>query len=132
MSCSGSDESRAAATTTSSSSSSSSSSTTAASVWYLQDSEMYVLLMRCLLHRLDWEAAVHLTVKMQTCNHYSYAMDHELTTIFSEIGDPAGCLAFKVATKLFDGRINRDGQTRRDDFHKTHQQKQEEQEDYGV
>ncbi|KPI90432.1 hypothetical protein ABL78_0508 [Leptomonas seymouri] len=86
-------------------------------VWYLQNTGMYLLLIRCLLHRLDWEAAVHLTRKMTQHATYNYMMDHELTTIFREIGDPAGCLAFKVATKLFDGRITKDGQTKRDKFH---------------
>ncbi|KPA83102.1 putative mitochondrial hypothetical protein [Leptomonas pyrrhocoris] len=86
-------------------------------VWYLQNTGMYLLLVRCLLHRLDWEAAVHLTRKMSQHTAYNYMMDHELTTIFREIGDPAGCLAFKVATKLFDGRIIKDGPTKRDRFH---------------
>lgn len=85
-------------------------------VWYLQNTGMYLLLTRCLLHRLDWEAAVHLTRKMTQHATYNYMMDHELTTIFREIGDPAGCLAFKVATKLFDGRITKDGQTKRERF----------------
>lgn len=85
--------------------------------WYVQSSEMYMALMRCLLYRLDWEAAAHLTAKMLECNSYSYLMDQELTTIFKEIGDPAGCLAFKVATKLFDGRILTDGQQKRDRRH---------------
>jgi hypothetical protein len=86
-------------------------------VWYLQNTGMYLLLTRCLLHRLDWEAAVHLTRKMLQHASYNYMMDHELTTIFKEIGDPAGCLAFKVATKLFDGRITKDGQAKRNKFH---------------
>ncbi|KAG5498604.1 hypothetical protein JKF63_02890 [Porcisia hertigi] len=86
-------------------------------VWYLQNTDMFLLLIRCLLHRLDWEAAAHLTRKMTQHSSYTYLMDHELTTIFREIGDPAGCLAFKVATKLFDGRITKDGQTKRERFH---------------
>lgn len=85
--------------------------------WYLRNTDMYLLLMRCLLHRLDWEAAAHLTSKMLEHSSYTYLMDHELTIVFREIGDPAGCLAFKVATKLFDGRITRDGQTKRERFH---------------
>nr|CCC48396.1 conserved hypothetical protein [Trypanosoma vivax Y486] len=85
--------------------------------WYLRDSEMYLLLMRCLIHRLDWEAAAHLTIKTMENLSYTYMMDHELTLMFKEIGDPAGCLAFKVATKLFDGRIIKDGQSKRDKFH---------------
>lgn len=85
--------------------------------WYLQNTDMFLLLVRCLLHRLDWEAAAHLTRKMTQHTNYTYLMDHELTTIFREIGDPAGCLAFKVATKLFDGRITKDGQTKRERFH---------------
>ncbi|CCW61700.1 unnamed protein product [Phytomonas sp. EM1] len=86
-------------------------------LWYLRNAQMYMLLMRCLLHRLDWEAAAHLTIKMQEHTTYTYLMDHELTTIFKEIGDPAGCLAFKVATGLFDGRIMQDGQSKRKQFH---------------
>ncbi|CAM40253.1 conserved hypothetical protein [Leishmania braziliensis MHOM/BR/75/M2904] len=86
-------------------------------VWYLQNTDMFLLLLRCLLHRLDWETAAHLTRKMTQHANYTYLMDHELTTIFREIGDPAGCLAFKVATKLFDGRITKDGQTKRERFH---------------
>ncbi|ESL11267.1 hypothetical protein TRSC58_00987 [Trypanosoma rangeli SC58] len=85
--------------------------------WYLRDSEMYLLLLRCLIHRLDWEAAVHLTLKTMENLTYTYMMDHEVTLMFQEIGDPAGCLAFKVATKLFDGRILKDGQSKRDKFH---------------
>lgn len=85
--------------------------------WYLKSSDVYVLLMRCLLHRLDWEAAAHLTSKMLEYSTYTYLTDHELSLIFREIGDPAGFLAFKVATKLFDGRIMRDGQTKREQFH---------------
>ncbi|RNF16578.1 uncharacterized protein Tco025E_05133 [Trypanosoma conorhini] len=85
--------------------------------WYLRDSEMYLLLLRCLIHRLDWEAAVHLTLKTMENLTYTYMMDHEVTLMFKEIGDPAGCLAFKVATKLFDGRILKDGQSKRDKFH---------------
>ncbi|KAG5497861.1 hypothetical protein GH5_02653 [Leishmania sp. Ghana 2012 LV757] len=86
-------------------------------VWYLHNTDMFLLLIRCLLHRLDWEAAAHLTRKMTQHTSYTYLMDHELAAIFREIGDPAGCLAFKVATKLFDGRITKDGQTKRDRFH---------------
>ncbi|KAG5472316.1 hypothetical protein LSCM1_03715 [Leishmania martiniquensis] len=86
-------------------------------VWYLHNTDMFMLLIRCLLHRLDWEAAAHLTRKMTQHTSYTYLMDHELTAIFREIGDPAGCLAFKVATKLFDGRITKDGQTKREKFH---------------
>ncbi|EKF37926.1 hypothetical protein MOQ_001866 [Trypanosoma cruzi marinkellei] len=85
--------------------------------WYLRDTEMYLLLLRCLIHRLDWEAAVHLTLKTMENLTYTYMMDHEVTLMFKEIGDPAGCLAFKVATKLFDGRIIKDGQSKRDKFH---------------
>ncbi|KEG13504.1 hypothetical protein DQ04_00971140 [Trypanosoma grayi] len=85
--------------------------------WYLRDSEMYLLLLRCLIHRLDWEAAVHLTLKTMENLTYTYMMDHEVTLMFKEIGDPAGCLAFKVATKLFDGRIVKDGQSKREKFH---------------
>lgn len=85
-------------------------------VWFLQNTGMFLLLVRCLLHRLDWEAAAHLTRKMTVYSTYTYQMDQELTTIFKEIGDPAGCLAFKVATKLFDGRINKDGRTKQENF----------------
>ncbi|PWV13741.1 hypothetical protein C3747_41g226 [Trypanosoma cruzi] len=85
--------------------------------WYLRDTEMYLLLLRCLIHRLDWEAAVHLTLKTMENLTYTYMMDHEVTLMFKEIGDPAGCLAFKVATKLFDGRIIKDGQSKREKFH---------------
>lgn len=85
--------------------------------WYLRDAEMYLLLMRCLIHRLDWEAAAHLTIKTMESLTYTYMMDHEVTLMFKEIGDPAGCLAFKVATKLFDGRILKDGQSKREKFH---------------
>ncbi|CCW68003.1 unnamed protein product [Phytomonas sp. Hart1] len=85
--------------------------------WYLYNTHMYMLLMRCFLHRLDWEAAAHLTIQMQDYSSYTYLMDHELTSIFKEIGDPAGCLAFKVATGLFDGRIMHDGQVKRKQFH---------------
>ncbi|ORC90978.1 uncharacterized protein TM35_000074020 [Trypanosoma theileri] len=85
--------------------------------WYLRDSEMYLLLMRCLIHRLDWEAAAHLTLKTMENLTYTYMMDHDVTLMFREIGDPAGCLAFKVATKLFDGRILKDGQSKRERFH---------------
>jgi len=85
-------------------------------VWFLQNTDMFLLLIRCLLHRLDWEAAAHLTRRMTVHSTYTYAMDQELTTIFKEVGDPAGCLAFKVATKLFDGRITKDGQTKREKF----------------
>lgn len=74
-------------------------------IWYLQNAEMYVSLMRCLLYRLDWEAAVHLTSKIHEFNIYNHFVDAQLNAIFVEIGDPAGCLPFKVATKLFDGRI---------------------------
>lgn len=84
--------------------------------WYLQNTGMYLMLVRCLLHRLDWEAAVHLTRRMTQYAAYTHMMDHELTTIFREIGDPAGCLAFKVATKLFDGRITKDGHSKRESF----------------
>ncbi|EPY23315.1 hypothetical protein STCU_07766 [Strigomonas culicis] len=86
-------------------------------MWFLQNTDMYLVLMRCLLHRLDWEAAVHLTTKMLEHSTYTFMVDHELTRIFQEIGDPAGCLAFKVATKLFDGRITRHGQTKREQYH---------------
>lgn len=86
-------------------------------LWFVRNTDMYLTLMRCLLHRLDWEAAAHLTTRMLEQSSYTYAMDHELTLLFREAGDPAGCLAFKVATKLFDGRIMRDGQTRREQYH---------------
>ncbi|EPY38815.1 hypothetical protein AGDE_05114 [Angomonas deanei] len=85
--------------------------------WYVQNTDMYVLLMRCLLYRLDWEAAVELTTRMLQHSTYTFLVDHEITMIFRDIGDPAGCLAFKVAAKLFDGRITRDGQTKREKYH---------------
>ena len=32
-------------------------------------------------------------------------MDSDMTQFFDEIGDPTGAVCFKMATKLFDGRI---------------------------
>ncbi|KAK7194212.1 hypothetical protein NESM_000335300 [Novymonas esmeraldas] len=86
-------------------------------VWYLRNTDMFLQLVRCLLHRLDWEAAADLTRRLTQHTSYTYLMDHALTTVFREIGDPAGCLAFKVATKLFDGRITTDGPAKREKFH---------------
>lgn len=85
--------------------------------WFLKNTDIYLLLMRCLLQRLDWEAAVELTHRMLEETSYTYKMDSELTRIFREVGDPSGCLAFKAATNLFDGRIIRDGQVKRKQFH---------------
>lgn len=86
-------------------------------LWYLKNTDMYLLLLQCLLHRLDWEAAVDLTLRMLEHTKFTHKMDHAVTRIFKEIGDPAGCLAFKVATRLFDGRIVHDGQVKRTQFH---------------
>jgi hypothetical protein len=74
--------------------------------WYLRDAAMYSALMRCLIHRLDWEAMVELTIKSVKNFEFSHQLDAELLRYFSEIGDAGGCVAFKVATKLYDGRIN--------------------------
>jgi hypothetical protein len=85
--------------------------------WFYRDPEMFLGLLRCLVYRLDWEAAVQLT--MRSVQHFDFTslMDHELQTMFNEIGDPFGALLFKTATKLYDARIVVDGASKREHFH---------------
>ena len=139
-----------------------SSSSISGRAWYLDDIEMFELLLKNLLYRLDWENAAKLTLLMTqtprskrsrdhldkvkgskynnrnqktfsdvissrtTDDHdadvslgdssvvpdpasgnaeWSFLTDHHVSKMFADIGDPGGFLPFKVATKLFDGRI---------------------------
>eukprot|EP00796_Vickermania_ingenoplastis_P005847 gene5847-4170_t len=70
-------------------------------VWYLHNTDMFFTAAA---------AAVDLTLRVREKTSVTYRMDQAITGFFREIGDPAGCLAFKVATKLFDGRIMNEGQ----------------------
>lgn len=79
--------------------------------WHLKDPEMLLLLLRCVVHRLDWEAASQLVLMAIPAHcELTFLMDHEISQMFWEIGDPAGGLAFKTATKLYDGRIAEEGE----------------------
>jgi hypothetical protein len=84
--------------------------------WYARDTEVYILLMRCLIHRLDWDACVDLTMKMIKSCQYTALMDQELIGFFWEAGDPLGLLALKIATKIYDGRISVEAKSKREKF----------------
>ena len=84
--------------------------------WYYRDTEVYVLLMRCLIHRLDWDASVDLTLKLVETASYTALIDQELIGYFAEMGDPMGLLALKIVTKIYDGRIHVDAKSKRDRF----------------
>ncbi len=85
--------------------------------WYYRDPEMFLGLLRCLVYRLDWEAAVQLTVRSVQNFEFTSLMDQELQAMFTDIGDPFGALLFKTATKLYDARIVADSASKREHFH---------------
>lgn len=73
--------------------------------WYAKEAEAYLLLLRCLLQRLDWEGAVGLTTSALESLSFNAEMDNKLCGLFEEIGDPFGAICFKMQTRIFDGRI---------------------------
>lgn len=85
--------------------------------WFYRDPEMFLGLLRCLVYRLDWEAAVQLTMRSVQNFDFTFVMDQELQTMFNEIGDPFGSLLFKTATKVYDARIVVDSASKREHFH---------------
>lgn len=91
-------------------------------LWYLKNTDMYLVILRCMLHRLDFEGAVKLTKKLTQETRFTHKMDNVLNQCFQEIGDPAGSLVFKVVAGLFDAKISRDGQVKRAKFHEAHEQ----------
>ncbi|CUG87298.1 Hypothetical protein, putative [Bodo saltans] len=85
--------------------------------WFYRDPEMFLGLLRCLVYRLDWEAAIQLTMRSVQNFDFTSLMDQELQTMFNEVGDPLGSLLFKTAAKLYDARIVVDGASKREHFH---------------
>jgi hypothetical protein len=73
--------------------------------WWLTEPDMFVSLLRCHIHRLDWAAAARLTENVLPRLRITAEVDSAILQIFDEIGDPAGGICFKMATKIFDGRI---------------------------
>lgn len=60
--------------------------------WYAKEAEAYLLLLRCLLQRLDWEGAVGLTTSALESLSFNAEMDNKLCGLFEEIGDPFGAI----------------------------------------
>lgn len=73
--------------------------------WWLGEPDAFTDLLRCYLHRLDWDGAVKLAEKAMTQQKFTASLDGVVVSIFDEIGDPCGALPFKAATKLVDLRI---------------------------
>ena len=73
--------------------------------WWFAETDTAGNYLRCLLHRLDWQAAGDIATQITVKRGFQAALDSELQRIFEEIGDPAGAMCFKFATKFIDGRI---------------------------
>jgi hypothetical protein len=74
--------------------------------WWLGEPDTYLALLRCYLHRLDWEGAVAMSEQGFRNIVLTSAVDAGIQKIFDEIGDPTGATPFKVAAKIVDLRIS--------------------------
>eukprot|EP00759_Apiculatamorpha_spiralis_P029402 PhF_6_TR31536/c0_g1_i2/m.46515 len=81
------------------------------SLWYIQDRETTLRLVRCFLHRLDWEKAIQIMTGAVQSVGYNMKTDRELQSIFKEIGDPSGSVCFKLAAKVLEGDVGQRGKT---------------------
>lgn len=73
--------------------------------WWFTEVEPSCNYLRCMLHRFDWQGASEVAKLIVAKQGYQAALDAEVHKIFEELGDPAGAMCFKFATKLIDGRI---------------------------
>jgi len=73
--------------------------------WYTQDKETAMRIVRCFLHRLDWEHAIQMMTTLVQKVGYSPRSDKELQRVFMEIGDPSGSVAFKLAARILEGEV---------------------------
>ena len=74
--------------------------------WHLSDKDTVTRLLRCLLHRLEFEKAVELMRSAIKVMGYGQKVDRDIQRFFTEIGDPSGSIAFKLASGIMDGEVN--------------------------
>ena len=83
--------------------------------WFFTENDTAANYLRCLLHRYRWSEACDIAEKVTHKRGFQAALDAEIIKIFEELGDPAGAMCFKFASKFIDGRILED---RRDMYSK--------------
>ena len=74
--------------------------------WYLYDKDTVTRLVRCMLHRLDFEGAIRTMRSAIKTLGYGHKMDRDIQRIFTEIGDPSGSICFKLASGIMGGEVN--------------------------
>ena len=74
--------------------------------WYLNDKDTVIRLVRCLLHRLDFDGAIGVMRAAIRLLGYGHKMDRDIQKIFSEIHDPSGSICFKLASGIMDGEVH--------------------------
>jgi hypothetical protein len=73
--------------------------------WFLNDPDTVMVVLRNMIYRLEWEAAVVAVRKCLKRTSWTFSMDSELTRIFENIGDASGAMCFKLSSGIYDGRL---------------------------